>query len=301
MLQIGVDGGGTTTRAVVLDSQTPMRVLGTGEAGSSNHYSVGFESALENIREATNAALSNAGVASEAIEAWGFGLAGARGQAEQDLWRERLQTLTGAARLAIDEDSAAAQSGAFAGGSGAVCIAGTGANCFGINARGERARGDGLGPLLGDRGSGYAIGENALRVICRAADGTSPTTTLSEHVLAHLQARDIDELVQLVYRADFTKDRIAALFPIVLQCAAQDDEVASILLRDAGHELAATTFSVLKQLDLSRVAVCGGVLSRETPVRAAFASALLAQMPNAQIEEPLHDAAVGAALLAAQN
>lgn len=295
--QIGVDGGGTTTRAVVVNEK--FQVLGRGEAGSSNHYSVGLESALGNIRRATSAALLEAGIDADAVGSWGFGLAGARGRAEQDLWRARLQSLAGAARLAIDEDAAAAQAGAFAGREGAICIAGTGANCFGINARGERARGDGLGPLLGDRGSGYAIGENALRAICRAEDATGPKTMLREQVLAHLRARDIDELVQLVYRPDFTKDRIAALFPIVLRCAAHEDEVASALLRDAGRDLAATTIAVLKPLELMRVAVCGGVLSRETPVRAAFESALLAQVPDARIQEPLHDAAIGAALLGA--
>jgi N-acetylglucosamine kinase len=45
-LNIGVDGGGTKTRAVVVDDA--LRVLGRGEAGSSNHYSVGVERAAEN-------------------------------------------------------------------------------------------------------------------------------------------------------------------------------------------------------------------------------------------------------------
>jgi N-acetylglucosamine kinase-like BadF-type ATPase len=75
------------------------------------------------------------------------------------------------AAVVVDEDVTAAHAGAFATfhvgstvlNSGVICIAGTGANSFGIGENGQRARANGLGPLLGDRGSGYRIGEYALR------------------------------------------------------------------------------------------------------------------------------------------
>lgn len=56
MLRIGVDGGGTTTRAVVVDEK--LQVLGRGESGSSNHYSVGLERAVHHIEAATRDALT---------------------------------------------------------------------------------------------------------------------------------------------------------------------------------------------------------------------------------------------------
>jgi N-acetylglucosamine kinase-like BadF-type ATPase len=180
-------------------------------------------------------------------------------------------------RVVVDEDAAAAQAGAFNGGPGAICIAGTGANCFGVNAQGERARADGLGPLLGDRGSGYWIGEAALRAVCRAHDGGAPCPTLFEGVLRHYNIASVDDLVQLVYRADFTKDRVASLVPVVLQ--SQSDEVAQQILHNAGEELASTALCVLRRLNINRVAVSGGVLEAQTPVRAAFESALRTAIP----------------------
>lgn len=299
-MRIGVDGGATTTRAVVIDED--WTVIARGEAGSSNSYSVGEARAVQNVLSAIQNALRSSGIEPEQIESWGLGLAGAIGETEQEQWREVLraagQSTLGAAKLAIDEDVVAAQKGAFGGEAGAVCIAGTGANCFGINARGERSRADGLGPLLGDRGSGYAIGEAALRAACLMHDGCLLKTSLLPQVLSALQVASIDELVQRVYAPDFDKSRVAALFPLVLSAAAHDDAEARRILRQAGTELALTAASVLKHLQIERVAVTGGVISRQSPVREAFETALHGHIPNAQICEPRFDAAIGAALLA---
>lgn len=299
MLRIGIDGGGTTTRAVVIDEN--LQVLGRGEAPSSNHYSVGVKRAVRNIQRAAAAALRGAQVPAESVAGWGFGLAGACTAEEQTMLRgqikEQLKPLILDKPLAVDEDAAAAQAGAFAGKAGAVCIAGTGSNCFGVNDKGERARADGLGPLLGDRGSGYWIGEEALRTVCRAHDGTGPTTSLLKEVLTALQVASVDQLVQLVYQPNFEKDRIAALFPIVVQCAEAGDDVAYSILYAAGRQLAATSKAVLDKLCIMRIAVSGGVLMRPTPVRVAFEEALRLTVSHVQIQEPLHDATVGAALL----
>lgn len=299
MLRIGVDGGGTTTRAVLVNDH--LEVVGRGEAGASNHYSVGPERAVENIARAVDGALHAAGAASGDVAGWGLGLAGACTPAEQAMIRARLLPLTAGRPLVVDEDQAASQMGAFGGGPGAVCGAGTGAYCFGINERGERGRADGLGPLLGDRGSGYWVGEAALRALCRANDGSGPATSLLDGCLAQLQVNSVDGLVQLVYSPNFERDRIAALFPMVLHCAAAGDEVAQGLLEAAGKELAATTGAVMTKLGVNRVAVSGGVISRESPVRASFEAALSAMVRAVQVQEPQYDAGIGAALLVAAH
>jgi N-acetylglucosamine kinase-like BadF-type ATPase len=266
MLRIGVDGGATTTRAVVIDEN--WTVVARGEAGSSNSYSVGEKRAVQNVLSAIEDALRSSSIGPGRIESWGLGLAGAISETEQAQWRAALraanQSTLSAAMVAIDEDVVAAQKGAFGSEAGAVCIAGTGANCFGINERGERARADGWGPLLGDRGSGYAIGEAALRAACLMADGCIAKTELLPQVSG----------------------------------AAQGDGEADRILRQAGTELALTAASVLKRLQIERVAVTGGVISRQSPVREGFEAALHMHLPNAQVHEPRFDAAIGAALLA---
>jgi N-acetylglucosamine kinase len=300
MFKIGFDGGGTSSRAAVIQHDAAngtIEVLGRGAAGSSNHYSVGAEGARQNLKAAMDAALAEANVLREQVEGFGFGLAGACSEKEKSDLRAVLAPLCGSTPFVVEEDAPAAQAGAFAGGPGAICIAGTGANCFGVNAQGEIGRADGLGPLLGDRGAGYRLGEAALRAICAAHDGAAPSTTLFAPCLAKLEVASVDELVQLVYRPDFTRDRIAALFPIVLQEAEAGDAVARELLEDSGYELAQTTRAVLEKLQIKSVALLGGVFENAAPVRAAFARHLREAISEVEIVTPRYDAAVGAALL----
>ena len=300
MLKIGVDGGGTSTRAVVIeysDTQNVIEVLGRGEAASSNHYNVGVDAAAANILEAINAALLASNIARKDIASFGFGLAGACTPSEQTLVSSKLATFLDGKSFVVDEDAAGAQSGAFAGGPGAVCIAGTGANCFGVNAQNERARADGLGPLLGDRGGGYRIGEAALRAICAADDGSGPNTSLVAPGLQSFGVDSVEELVKIVYQPDFSRTQVAALFPVVLQEAQNGDAVAQELLHDAGRELALTSRAVLQKLQLSRVAVVGGVLENAPPVRASFENYLREWIGEVEVIAPHYDAAIGAALL----
>lgn len=294
--RIGIDGGGTTTRAVVIDEN--MRDLGRGEASSSNHYSVGVERAVGNIEQAILAALGVAGVSQGDIISLGLGLAGACTEAEQNLLSAAITPLFPTQKLAIEEDVVAAQAGAFCGGAGAVCIAGTGANCFGINEAGQRARVDGLGPLLGDRGSGYWIGEQTLRVICKMEDGILPQSPLLENVLRQLDVPDVAGLVQIVYQPEFERDRIAGLAPVVMELSRQDDNASTEILQSAGHELAATTAAVLKELHLQQVAPVGGILSQQTALRQTYEAELNRAIAGAAVVDAQYDAVIGAALLA---
>ncbi len=72
---VGVDGGGTRTRAVILDGE---RILGEGTAGPSNPLRVGIANAGAAIREAIDKACAAALIHRDDIVAAGIGLAGVR-------------------------------------------------------------------------------------------------------------------------------------------------------------------------------------------------------------------------------
>lgn len=293
MLRIGIDGGGTGTQAVVVNQE--LEVLGRGESGPSNHYSVGLPVAVENIHQAAAQACRAAQVELGSVDGWGLGLAGACSGAEKQLLQDALRPLT-RGTIVVEEDSVAAWAGAFAGEAGVICIAGTGAVCFGRDAQGQSAHADGLGPLLGDRGSGYRIGEAALRLICNQNDISALPPLLQTSIFAHLDVDSIASLIGCVYHPEFGKKQIAALFPRVVEAAQQGDIEARALLADAGHDLASTARSVLQRLDLPNVAPSGGVLNQPL-VRQEFEAMLQAMLPDVQIVEPRFDAAVGATLL----
>ena len=300
--RLGFDGGGTKTRAVLLD-QT-RRIVGAGASGSSNPYAVGMDAALDNIERAAADALNAAHLERKDVSGWGLGLGGVCSPVEsaqvEAALRARLQLQV---PIVAREDVEAAWAGAFGGEVGeaprAVCIAGTGSGCWGKNADGIVAQADGLGPLLGDRGSGFWIGERALRHTGRVCDGVAPADALSAAVLAHFHAPDAKALIRVVYAPDFERARVAELAPIVLSCA----PIASAreILARAGEELAHTSLAVLRALSdedvRGEVALIGGVLAGAAPVKAAFVAALKRASSRIEFVAARYEPAIGAALL----
>lgn len=306
---IGVDGGGTTTRVALTNEH--FTILGRGESASSNLYNVGLESAVANVKLAIDDALRHTTVEIAQVASFGFGLAGIVGETEKARWKTALRNAfnpTSSTRcvapIVVAEDATAALAGAFSDdfssgnfSGGAILIAGTGANCYGQNAHGETVRADGWGPLLGDRGSGFWIGESALRAALAADDGASPATALQQIVLEHFEVSDWNALVGVVYAPDFRRERIAALVPRVLEAAQNDDEIASQILRHAGENLARTAKAVLRKLKIYRLSPCGGLLENSTEVRAALEATLRRAIPAVEIVAPQQEAVVGAAIL----
>ena len=72
--RLGFDGGGTKTRAVVVDAE--LNIVGSGASGSSNPYAVGLNIALDNIESAANVALAQANLSRANVSGWGLGLGG---------------------------------------------------------------------------------------------------------------------------------------------------------------------------------------------------------------------------------
>ena len=296
---VGVDGGGTTTRAVVIDEN--HHVLGRAQSGSSNRYNGGMEAATSNISQSINSALSAAGIGADEVASWGFGLAGATGEHQKDEWRAALQPLYGVP-ITVDEDVMAALAGAWTGdvgsAGGAILIAGTGANCFGLHSSGTQRRADGWGPLLGDRGSGYWLGESAIRAAIAAFDGAAPATDLQSSLLKYFEVDDLHQLVSVVYASDFRRDRVAGFVPQVLAAARAGDAVSQQLLRASGEHLAATAQSVLQPLGIARLAVTGGLLENSPEIQSALEAKLKENLgPQIEICQPHFEAVIGAALL----
>lgn len=293
---MGVDGGGTTTRAVVVDGESNI-VMARAQSGSSNLYNLGLEGALQNIHIAIDGALEGAGVMAGQMDSWGFGLAGVTGEHEKSLWTAALSQRYGNG-VVVDEDVVAALVGAVGPdelkqSGGAVLIGGTGANCFGQNESGQRVRADGWGPMLGDRGSGFWLGESAIRAAVAAIDGASPATLLNEALLRHFEVPDLNALVGVIYGPTFARDRIAAFVPFVLQAARDGDAVAQGLLRDAGTHLAATARAVLEPLGLKQLALAGGLIENAPEIRESLARSL----PAVELLVPRYEPVVGAALM----
>ncbi|MGH2486893.1 MAG: N-acetylglucosamine kinase, partial [Ktedonobacterales bacterium] len=262
-LFLGVDGGGSKTLAVIVDAAGVER--GRGRAGSSNHHTAGRDAALVAIHDAVGSACLLAGCQTPLTAAW-VGLAGVDRPTDAAPLAARLDKLAGVTRLTNDAELAL---GGLPGGVGVALIAGTGSIAVGCDVKGTRGRASGWGHLLGDEGSGYDIGRQALRALARAADGRGPGTALVERVLARWGLTSPTDLLSTVY-ADPDKARVAVLAELVIAAATEGDTVSRGIVRAAVEELALAVRSVAASLDLASplpLALSGGLLIHHDDMR----------------------------------
>lgn len=264
-LFLGVDGGGSKTLAVIVDEAGYER--GRGVAGSSNHEVVGLERAVGAIRDAVGKASAVAHTHLPVTAAW-VGLAGIDQPRDIELLAPAVRSFAG--RVRISNDAELVLSG-LPHQVGVAVISGTGSIALGHDAQGTLARVGGWGHVLGDEGSGFGIGREALQCAVRAADGRGPATALLDTILGHWQLPAPEALLERVYPT-FDKTAIAALAPLVLARAREGDSVACKIEARAAHELALAVMAVTRKLGFVAgplpVAFGGGVLIHEERLRA---------------------------------
>ena len=125
---VGVDGGGTKTHAVILDSN--FALVGEGFAGPSNPLRVGIANAAAAVREAIEKACEAAQVRRTDLVAAEIGLAGASRPELRARMREALHT-SGIGEIIVVSDADIALYGVTEGEPGVIVIAGTGSICCG--------------------------------------------------------------------------------------------------------------------------------------------------------------------------
>jgi len=188
---------------------------------------------------------------------------------------------------------------------GAVVISGTGMICLGYNSQGTSRRAGGWGPMLGDEGSGYAIGLHVLRAVACADDGRGPATLLTERLLSSLSLQRAEQLIPWAYREeDRSWQKFAALAPLATQCAGAGDKVAQSILDFAAAQLLHTISPVVDGLNLAEggeefpLVLAGGNLTH-TGSRLAqlLIEKLKAKYPSCKAVFPAVEAAEAAALL----
>ncbi|WP_328471603.1 ATPase [Actinoplanes sp. NBC_00393] len=285
-LVVGVDAGGTASRAVVAD--LAGRVVGRGSAGPGNPLAAG-PAAAHAIAGALRQALS--GVDPAAVTGGVLGLAGTSACADPVISAALAQAWSDAG-LTCPKTVVGDAVTAFAAGtcapSGAVLIAGTGAVAAAIENHETVRVADGLGWLLGDEGSGHWLGMSALRSAVHS--WPSPFASL---VAAHAGVTGRDELIR--WAQGLPHARIAALAPLVCAQARAGDPSAAAIVTAAVRHLTATLDSLGAD---GPVVLAGGLLAADTPVRDGLLAVLDARGATALISR---DPAAAAAWLAARE
>jgi glucosamine kinase len=255
------------------------------------------ESVALAIRQVAEEAAGDAGLTLPAA-AVHAGVAGAGRQAAREALEQALRDAGVGERVRVGTDVAAAARDALDGDPGIVLLAGTGSIAWGRGADGREARAGGWGALLGDEGSGYALGVAAMKAVVRARDGRGASTALTDVLLSDLSLDGPEAIVPWAQTA--AKARIAALAPRVLELSASDP-VAGAIVADAALDLGAQARVLAGRLGPwpepgPTVFLAGGLLSPDSPLRARVQSVL--DMEELEVSDHVVDGARGAGLLA---
>lgn len=306
-LYAGVDGGGTRTRAVIVDEHG--RIVARGDAPGAVVTAHDPEPAADAVSRAIGDAMEaaalelltrDAGLAGIGLPLDGLwaGLAGAGSAEASRAIADALASRGLATALRVGTDVRAAYHDAFPEGGGILLIAGTGSIAWGTDAEGRSVQVGGWGQHLGDEGSGYWIGLSGLRHVMREHDGRAEPGAMTAELLRAIRAERAESVVEWVGSAE--KRDIAALAPAVVTAAERGDPAGRAIVDGAVESLVELVRAVGERSAMAparpEVVLWGGLLAEGGPlhdkVRDALTKAGWSVSPRAL------DPALGAARLA---
>ncbi|MBG9691521.1 N-acetylglucosamine kinase [Lysinibacillus sp. fkY74-1] len=293
---IGVDGGGTKTRAVI--GTKDGSVLAVMDGDGTNIKSTPSYEVRQHIQQLLECLVQRVGATKSDISTVFLCVAGGDRQEDLIRWKEWIAHIFPFpfCKVTVTNDAVAAlTSGTFTQ-EGLVVIAGTGSIVYVVQEN-FISRIGGWGYLLGDEGSGYYIGQEALRTITRQYDACGLyEDAFSKAVLERLALTDPTEIITLIYEHSQPRICISSIARTVLLLATQNNETAK---RIADH--AVTHLVQLLQMMFRKephvkkfpIVTCGGLFENHYFVQCFQAKLQQATIYN-QIIQPEVPPAIGA-------
>lgn len=288
-IAVGVDAGGTSTVAALVQDG---RLIRTHQGSAANPSSRGIEAASNTIAQTITAALDGAIPQAIFVGAAGAG----REQVAQSI-EESLQSRFPGAQITVRDDACIALRAAVPTGDGLVLIAGTGSAAYAEH-EGVGYRAGGYGYLLGDEGSGFAIGSAAIRLLLRSFDERAPRDDFTQEIAARLEAQSAMDVLAHVYGNPHAVTFIAALAPAVLEAGGRGDRSANKILQTAALELAETVRTLAKRSKLAGtqapIVFAGGLLRGNSLLTYLLETRLRNELPSMPILKDEVEPYVGA-------
>jgi N-acetylglucosamine kinase-like BadF-type ATPase len=299
-LAIGVDGGGSETLGILVTEHGT--ILAQAKAGPTNYQAVGGPKLKLELEKLFQLLGVGQNLKTKRVDQIYLGLAGAGRESDKKEILALFSNNDYAVRIAVESDAMIALAGAFSGSEGIILIAGTGAICFGKNKTGPVVRSGGWGYLLGDEGSGFFIGQQAIIAALKDLDGRGEKTRLREELERRYQLAQIDLIIPKIYKQEIDRVEISRLAPLVFELAVDNDLAAADIIRRTGHEQGKMVKAVAEKLELLNkkihVALIGGIFHQREILENEIAKELYELSWDVEIIDPDFPPAVGAAIMA---
>jgi glucosamine kinase len=256
--RIGVDGGGSKTELILVDSAGA--VVATHTAAGCNPSQCGPEQAREILQKALHALTTKLPAGS--VQSTFLFVAGS-----PITWREITSSLTGFGPVKVAADSLPVLELATHGAPGLVLHAGTGSFVAARAPDGSVHYAGGLGWKIGDAGSGFDLGRRGIALALLELQGWAPPSPLGDALKAHMGLADYLAASRFLYTDPAANVTIANFAPRVLDLAEQECAPAQAALTDTLTELVGQARLVTTKLFGGTTVPCGvsGALLNRAP------------------------------------
>jgi N-acetylglucosamine kinase-like BadF-type ATPase len=286
---IGIDGGGTKTKAAALDESG--KLVAQSESGSMNYNFLPMSECVSNVCEAIRGlaldkdcriaacAVGDASIDDEVVHTM------------SGIFTNEFRKQAGFANdvpILLKSDVFMSLYGLTEGKPGVLIISGTGSMGMGINKQGGIVTAGGWGRPGTDKGSGYDIAVTALSAVFDEADGTAPPTNLTAKALKFFNVNKPRELIGIFNDDSCGRSDIAAFAPIVDKCAKENDSKALEVINAAADSLAAYACALIKRIEYPacRVGMYGGVFQHNIEIQTRFKETIHREFPQAVVKFP---------------
>ncbi|MEM2668140.1 MAG: BadF/BadG/BcrA/BcrD ATPase family protein [Candidatus Methanomethylicaceae archaeon] len=287
----GIDSGATSTKIMLVNLEG--KVLIYSEGPPANPFVVGNEFAAKILIKALRKSVLQIGKLKD-VKAVTFGLTGYNPVLE-NLIKKNCKI----EKIMILDDQIITLEGALLKKPGVVVYSGTGSFAIGKNSQNEIARASGKGFLLSDEGSGFYIGQEALRAALKGFDGRGKKTLLTKYVLDYYKVKDFYELWYTLHSKPLITSNIAKLAPLVFKAAKKKDLVSLQIIESATKELTLMAKAVSIKLGLINeyfpVSFSGNVF-KSNLFKEFFFKNLVSEIPNAYVIRPAFPPVVGSVI-----
>lgn len=301
MYYLGVDGGGTKTAFIIIDSNG--RILSYLQKTTCHHKQVGFDGFRRVMNEGIREVMVKIGITPAEIAKVFLGIPDYREVLEDDSVLENIiHDILQGIDFICGNDVEAGWAGSLACQPGINLVGGTGAIGFGKDQDGNSARTSGWGYYCGDEGSAYWIGRKVISLFGKEADGRLEKTPIYNIVRKEFNlTRDFD-LITVVYdQLKMQRDKIAKFQLLLYQAAEQGDKRALDIYKEAAYEHSLTVEALINKLNFAEnqeilVSYSGGVFKAGKYILTPLKDYI--SRKNIKLIEPILEPVTGAALYA---
>ncbi len=295
-ISLGIDGGGTKTTCLAVDSAGVELARRVSSATNPNVVTLAVSAkTLENLILET---CREIGCSTGDVQSAVLGLAGAGSRENREFLIDHLRQHFGESfPVRIETDARIALEGALGGGPGIIVIAGTGSAIMAKTPKGEVFLVGGWGRALGDEGSGFSLGVEAAKAFTRLVDGLAESPRMNRLFAERLGWTTRDHLIAAVYKE---KIEFSTLAPLVLELAAKGDASALEILYRGAQALTEQILAARTRVGMTpvRVATLGGLIDKPTVYRDVLIATLHDADPTIDVCMPERSAVEGATMMA---